>query len=112
MTNTQMIEQAIETMRNATQDLNKAVNTTAYQAVAEAKALEVGLRDLLAELVAANEDCSHHFVRFQEERGKEWDKQSTECRSDWSRAHDRRLKAENAILKYAQAVLKVEANAA
>lgn len=112
MTNTQAIEQAIETMRKASADLSQAIYMTANKATEEARALEEGLRGLLIELVAASDDCTEHFKRFPSDNGKDWSEQSEECRKDWSRAHDRRTRAEGAMLRYAQAVLKAEKNAA
>jgi hypothetical protein len=112
MTNTQMIEQAIDTIRKATMDLNRAITTTTTQASSEAKSLDTGFRDLLAELVSSHDDSADHFKRFASETGKDWEKQSTECRSDWSRICERRRKAEDALLHYARALMKAEKNVA
>jgi hypothetical protein len=112
MTETEMITKAIETIRNATTELNKAVNTRTYHLEAEAKALDKGLDALLEELANATQDTSDHFKRFEKEKGADWEKQSLECRQDWSRAHSRRETAIAELTRYAQAIQKAKKSAA
>jgi hypothetical protein len=112
MTETEMITKAIETIRNATTELNKAVSTRLYSLEIEAKALDKGLDSLLEELVNAHDDKNDHFKRFEKEKGADWEKQSLECKQDWSRAHSRFERAVYELTKYAQAIQKAKKSAA
>lgn len=56
---------------------------------------------MLDELALADKDMSAHFDRFADERNKEWEAQSEECRADWSRCLRRKDRAVAALVKYA-----------
>lgn len=112
MTESDMILKSIETIRNATTELNKAINNRLYGLAIEAKALDKGLDALLEELANATQDTSDHFKRFEKEKGVDWEKQSLECKQDWSRAHSRRENAIAELTKYAQAIQKAKKSAA
>lgn len=62
------------------------------------------LLQLLDELANADEDCSQHFVRFDNERGVKHSESSQECQDDWTRCHNRRMKAESKITRFARAL--------
>ena len=70
------------------------------------------LLGLLAELADAETDCSEHFSRFEDQRGVDYDAQSKECRDDWSRCHDRRMKAVSRVTRFALVLRKGSTEAA
>jgi len=70
------------------------------------------LLTLLHELADAEQDCSEHFGRFESERSKPYDEQSEECRNDWTRCYNRRLKAVAQVTKFANTLKLGEEQAA
>lgn len=107
-TSTQMIEQAIESMRKASDSLHKAIAQTEWNAAKEAKTLDAGLLSLLEALVSAQEASDDHFKRFAHENEIAWEKKSMECKQEWSRISEKKRIAEQNILTYARTIVRAK----
>ena len=108
---TTQVTDALDQLRTATQELQ--THTSGLVRLVEGLPCDSWeLLQLLDELAEADEDCSEHFVRFEEERGILHSESSQACKEDWTRCHNRRMEATGRVTRFAKALRMGQAEAA
>lgn len=113
--NSAQLDKKLDDLKEATRVATQAVQAHTGKLVGMVEGLPCNSWELLAlldELADADEDCSQHFVRFDNERGVPHTESSQECRDDWSRCHDRRMTAQAKLTRFARALRTGQAEAA